>query len=266
MSRYFIELAYKGTPYCGWQYQPNGKSVQEELERAFGILLREDVRITGAGRTDAGVHALYYVAHFEASRDDLQNDISLIYKLNGILPREIAIYGIYSVPPHTNARFNAISRTYNYKIATRKNPFTIDYAYHFYRPLEVSKMNESAAILLEYNDFASFQKLPSDAKTTLCHVQNAQWIDDHNGELLFVITADRFLRNMVRAIVGTMIDIGVGKYLPEDMHRIILEKDRGMAGASAPPQGLYLANIEYPEIPGFHSAAGKPIIKVVPSP
>ena len=251
INRYFIELVYKGTPFCGWQWQPNGRSVQEELERAFGILLREPVRLTGAGRTDAGVHALYYVAHFDASRDDLHTDISLINKLNGIIPREIAVYRIYAVPSHTNARYNAVLRTYHYRIATRKNPFTMDRAFHFYRPLNVDKMNEAAAILLEYDDFASFRKLPTDAKTTLCHVTNAQWIDDHNGELLFMITANRFLRNMVRAIVGTMIDIGVGKYPPEDMRRIILEKDRGMAGASAPPQGLYLAKIEYPEIPGF---------------
>ena len=215
-------------------------------------MLREPVRITGAGRTDAGVHALYFVAHFDASRDDLHTDISLIHKINGILPREIAVYGIFAVPPFTNARFNAVSRTYHYKIATRKNPFTIDWAFHFYRPLDVAKMNEAATILLEYDDFSSFRKLPTDAKTTICHVQNAQWIDDHNGELLFVITANRFLRGMVRAIVGTMIDVGVGKYPPEDMRRIILEKDRGMAGASAPPHGLYLVKIEYPEISGFH--------------
>jgi len=222
------------------------------LERAFGVLLREPVRFTGAGRTDAGVHALYYVAHFDASRDNLHIDTSLINKINGILPREIVVYGIFAVPPHTNARFNAVSRTYHYKIATRKNPFTMDWAYHFYRPLDVVKMNEAAAILLEYDDFTSFRKLPTDTKTTLCHVQNAQWIDN-NGELLFIITANRFLRNMVRAIVGTMIEIGVGKYHPEDLRKIILEKDRGVAGASAPAQGLYLVKIEYPEIPGFHS-------------
>ena len=129
----------------------------------------------------------------------------------------------------------------------------MDWAYHFYRPLDVAQMNEAAVILLEYNDFTSFSKLHSDVKTNLCHISNAQWKDDNNGELLFIITANRFLRNMVRAIVGTMIEIGVGKYPPEDIRRIILEKKRGMAGASAPPQGLFLAKIEYPEIPGFHS-------------
>jgi len=251
--RYFIELAYKGTPFCGWQLQPNGTTVQAELEHALGLLLREPVRLTGAGRTDTGVHALYYVAHFDASRDDLHNDISLIGKINGILPCEIAVYRIAAVPPDAHARFDAVSRTYHYKIATRKKPFTFDMAYHFYRPLDVAKMNEAAAILSEYKDFTSFSKLHGNAKTNLCDILDAQWIDQGNGELLFVITANRFLRNMVRAIVGTMIDIGLGKYPPEEIRRIILEKNRGIAGTSAPPQGLYLAKIEYPEISGFTS-------------
>ena len=249
MSRYFIELAYRGTPFCGWQLQPNGKTVQEELERAFEMLLREPVRLTGAGRTDAGVHALYYVAHFDASRNDLHTDTSLIGKINGILPREIAVYRISAVSPDAHARFDAVSRTYFYKIATKKNPFTVDLAYHFYRPLDVAKMNEAAAILPEYKDFTSFSKLHGNARTNLCDIINAQWIDDCNGELQFVITANRFLRNMVRAIVGTMIDIGLGKYPPDDIRRIILGKNRGMAGTSAPPQGLYLANIKYPDFP-----------------
>jgi tRNA pseudouridine38-40 synthase len=229
--------------------QPNGKTVQEELERALGMLLCEPVRLTGAGRTDAGVHALYFVAHFDASRDDLHTDCSLICKINGIIPREIAVDRISAVLPDAHARFDAISRTYYYKIATKKNPFTDDLAYHFYRPLDVDKMNEAAAILPEYRDFTSFSKLHGNAKTNLCHIMNAQWIDHCNGELLFVITANRFLRNMVRAIVGTMIDIGVGKYPPDDIRRIILERNRGMAGSSAPPQGLYLATIEYPNFP-----------------
>jgi len=250
--RYFIELAYKGTPFCGWQFQPNGTSVQSELEKALEILLRMPVRLTGAGRTDAGVHALYYVAHFDSLSDDLHTDHSLIGKINGILPREIAVHKIFAVPPDVHARFNAVSRTYHYKIATKKNPFTVDQAYHCYRLFDVVKMNEAAAILLEYKDFTSFSKLHGNAKTNLCNIMNAQWIDDGNGELLFVITANRFLRNMVRAIVGTMIDIGIGKYPPEDIRRIIIDKNRGTAGMSAPPQGLYLTKIEYPEIYGFN--------------
>jgi len=246
--RYFIELAYKGTPFCGWQFQPNGPTVQGELERALEMILRNPARLTGAGRTDAGVHALNYVAHFDALRDDLHTDASMIDRLNGILPREIAVSRIIIVPPAAHARFNAVSRTYRYRIATKKNPFTIDWAYHFYRPLDVEKMNEAAAILLEYKDFTSFSKLHSDAKTNLCDILYAQWYDDHDDELRFEITANRFLRNMVRAIVGAMIDIGLGKYPPADIREIILEKNRGAAGTSAPPQGLYLVKIEYPEM------------------
>ena len=220
--------------------------MQGELERALGLLLSEPVRLTGAGRTDAGVHALYFVAHFDAERDDLHTDTLLISKMNGMIPREIVICRIVAVPPDAHARFDAVSRTYHYKIATKKNPFTIDLAYHFYRPLDVVKMNEAAAILPEYKDFTSFSKLYGNAKTNLCDVFHAQWHDDRNGELRFEITANRFLRNMVRAIVGTMIEIGLGKYPPADIRKIILEKNRGAAGSSAPPQGLYLAGIEYP--------------------
>ena len=221
--------------------------MQGELERALGLLLREPVRLTGAGRTDTGVHALHFVAHFDASRNDLHTDSSLIAKLNGMIPREIAVYRIISVAPDAHARFDALSRTYFYKIATKKNPFTVDGAYHFYRPLDVVKMNEAASILPEYKDFTSFSKLHGQAKTNLCDIHRAQWIDEGNGELRFEIAANRFLRNMVRAIVGTMIEIGLGKYPPDDIRKIILEKNRGAAGMSVPPQGLYLARIEYPD-------------------
>lgn len=246
MSRYFIELAYNGTPFCGWQLQPNGTTVQGELERALGLLLREPTRLTGAGRTDAGVHALYYMAHFESERDDLHADTSLIKKINGLIPREIVVYRIISVPSNAHARFDAVSRTYHYRIATKKNPFTIDLAYHFYRPLDIVKMNEAAAILSEYNDFTSFCKLHGNAKTNLCEIMQAYWTDDNeNGELKFVITANRFLHNMVRAIVGTMIEIGLGKCASDDIRTIIMAKNRSAAGTSAPPQGLYLAGIKY---------------------
>ena len=247
MVRYFIELAYNGAPFCGWQLQPNGVTVQGELERVLATLFRESVRLTGAGRTDTGVHALYYVAHFDAEKDDLHKDTSLVKKINGLLPREIVVFRIIAVASDAHARFDAIARTYHYRIATMKNPFTIDLAYHFYRPLDVAKMNEAATILPEYKDFTSFSKLHGNAKTNLCDITLAYWTEDSaSGELKFVITANRFLRNMVRAIVGTMIEIGLGKCAPDDIRRIILAKDRGMAGTSAPPQGLYLANIEYP--------------------
>ena len=248
MFRYFIELAYKGTPFCGWQLQPDRPTVQGELEQALGILLCEPVRLTGAGRTDTGVHALYFVAHFDTERDHLHTDALLIKKLNGLISREIVVYRIISVPPDAHARFDAVSRTYYFRIATKKNPFTIDLAYHFDRPLDIAKMNEAATILQEYKDFTSFSKLHGNAVTNLCDIMQAYWMDDSgNNELKFVITANRFLRNMVRAIVGTMIEIGLGKCTPDDIRRIIMAKDRGEAGTSAPPQGLYLAGIEYPE-------------------
>ena len=216
------------------------------MEKALGMLLREPVRLTGAGRTDSGVHALHYMAHFDTSQDDLDKDDALIGKLNAITPREIAVYRMIAVPPDAHARFDAVSRTYCYCIATEKNPFTIDLAYHYYRPLDMVKMNEAAAILPEYNDFTSFSKLHGNAATNLCEILNAQWTDQYSGELRFEITANRFLRNMVRAIVGTMMDIGLGKYPPENIREIILKRDRAAAGTSAPPQGLYLVKIEYP--------------------
>ena len=209
------------------------------------MILREPVRLTGAGRTDSGVHALHYVAHFDTLQDHLDTDGSLIGKLNGIMPREIVVYRIIAVPYDAHARFDAIARTYHYRIATEKNPFTVDLAYHYYRPLDMEKMNEAAAILLEYNDFTSFSKLHGNAATNLCDVTSALWTDKYSGELRFVITANRFLRNMVRAIVGTMIDIGLGKYPPEGIRNIILEQDRAAAGTSVPPQGLYLAKVKY---------------------
>jgi len=218
------------------------------------MLLREPVRLTGAGRTDTGVHALNFVAHFDTSHYDLDKDSSVIKKLNAILPREIVVYRIIAVPFDAHARFDAVSRTYCYRIATEKNPFTVDFAYHYYRPLDVAKMNEAAVILMEYNDFTSFSKLHGNAASNICDISSASWTDKHRGELRFEITANRFLRNMVRAIVGTMMDIGLGKYPPEDIRKIILKKDRTAAGTSAPPQGLYLAKIEYPVLDNLDSS------------
>ena len=238
-------MAYKGAPFYGWQIQPNHPTVQGELERALEILLREPVRLIGAGRTDTGVHALNYTAHFDSLRDDLHDDNLLVNKLNGILPQEIVIHRIFAVPPDRHARFHALSRTYFYKIATKKNPFTVDLSYHYYRHLNLSKMNEASAILLEYKDFTSFSKLHGNAKNNLCNIFHASWTDDGNGEICFVITANRFLRNMVRAIVGTMLEIGLEKIPPDHIRTIITEKNRGAAGMSVPPQGLYLAKIEY---------------------
>jgi tRNA pseudouridine38-40 synthase len=244
--RYFVALAYQGAPFCGWQVQSNAVTVQGTLERALEMLLHEPVRLTGAGRTDTGVHASFFTAHFDSVAHDLHTNPQLIRRINCILPEEIAVYRIYPVAANAHARFDALSRTYLYRIATVKNPFTARFAYHLYRPLNVEKMNEAAKILTDYTDFTSFRKLHGNETTNLCHILHAQWTEDaNNKELHFTITANRFLRNMVRAIVGSMLEIGSGKWTPEDMRCIIEAKNRNAAGMSAPPHGLYLTDIAY---------------------
>ncbi|MDR1666246.1 MAG: tRNA pseudouridine(38-40) synthase TruA [Bacteroidales bacterium] len=248
MYRYFIELAYKGTSYCGWQLQSGSPTIQEKMEDVLRLLLHEPIRLTGAGRTDSGVHAAYFVAHFDSEREALHLDTQLPYKINGLVGKEIAVYRIRSVTPDAHARFDALSRTYLYRIAQTKNPFTIHLAYHLYRPLDMEKMNAAAKILLEFRDFTSFSKLHGNAVTNICNITAACWTKEtETGEIHFTITANRFLRNMVRAIVGTMIEIGAEKRSPEDIRRIIAAKNRNEAGSSAPAQGLYLTKIVYPD-------------------
>jgi len=242
--RYFIELSYNGKGYHGWQNQPNAISVQQVLEEALSVLLQAKIETVGAGRTDAGVHATQMFAHF-----DLESEIdtpNLVYKLNGFLPKDIAVHQIFKVKEDAHARFDAISRTYHYKISRVKNVFTFDLAYLYQLPLDVEKMNEACKILLEYRDFQCFSKSNTDVKTYNCNIVNANW-KAKNNSLTFEITADRFLRNMVRAIVGTMIDIGLGKIEVEDLHDIIISKNRGEAGFSVPAHGLYLEEIMYPK-------------------
>lgn len=242
--RYFIEFSYNGKAYHGWQNQPNAISVQQVLEEALSKLLRYKITVMGAGRTDAGVHASQMFAHFEV---DDEFDIALIiFKLNCFLPKDIAIHRIFKVHQKAHARFNALSRTYHYRIANQKNPFTSDFAYNVYFPLDVVKMNEACVILLQYKDFQCFSKSNTDVKTYYCDIKEAFWKLE-NAELIFTITADRFLRNMVRAIVGTLIEIGLGKMEVNQLHQIIKSKNRSEAGYSVPPQGLYLTKIEYPE-------------------
>jgi len=242
--RYFIELSYNGKGYHGWQNQPNAISVQQVLEEALSVLLQAKIETVGAGRTDAGVHATQMFAHF-----DLESEIdtpNLVYKLNGFLPKDIAVHQIFKVKEDAHTRFDAISRTYHYKISRVKNVFTFDLAYLYQLPLDVEKMNEACKILLEYRDFQCFSKSNTDVKTYNCNIVNANW-KAKNNSLTFEITADRFLRNMVRAIVGTMIDIGLGKIEVEDLHDIIISKNRGEAGFSVPAHGLYLEEIMYPK-------------------
>lgn len=242
--RYFIELSYNGKAYHGWQNQPNAITVQQVLEEALSVLMKTKMEIVGAGRTDTGVHASQMFAHFDT---EFELDISnLVYKLNAILPNDIAVHDLFKVKDDAHARFDAESRTYHYKISTTKNVFTIDFAYRFEVPLDVKKMNEACKILLRHKDFQCFSKSNTDVKTYYCNIENAEWIEEQKG-LIFIITADRFLRNMVRAIVGTMINIGLGKIQVKDLMAIIESKNRSEAGYSVPAHGLYLTQITYPE-------------------
>ena len=242
--RYFLELSYNGKAYHGWQNQPNAISVQEVIEKALSTILKETINIVGAGRTDAGVHAPQMYAHFNFEGDFKEKDLT--YKLNSFLPKDIAIHDIFKVTDEAHARFDALSRTYHYRVSTLKNVFDYDYSYQMHLPLDVDAMNKACKILFEYKDFQCFSKSNTDVKTYNCDIMEAFWTQN-DYELLFTIKANRFLRNMVRAVVGTMINIGLGKLKPEDLHQIIVSKDRGKAGFSVPAHGLYLVHIAYPE-------------------
>ena len=242
--RYFLELSYNGKAYHGWQIQPNAISVQEILEKALSTILKIKISTMGAGRTDAGVHASQMFAHFDFDNKIESKD--LVYKLNSFLPKDISVISIFEVKPEMHARFYATSRTYHYKISTSKNVFDYDFAYQVQLPLDVEAMNEACKILFQYKDFQCFSKSNTDVKTYNCDIKEAYWTNKED-QLIFVITADRFLRNMVRAIVGTMVNIGLGKLKPEDLHQIITSKNRSEAGFSVPAHGLYLVEIVYPE-------------------
>jgi len=241
--RYFIYLSYRGTAYHGWQVQTDTRTVQSEIEKALSLVLSEDITLTGAGRTDTGVHASYYVAHFDSenTKETLKN---LKYKLNGILDKDIAISGIKKVHAKAHARFDAISRTYKYLITTVKDPFSISLKSYLPEKADLEAMNKAASYMLDYIDFTSFSKLHTDVKTNNCKIEYAHWTEA-GDDIIFEIKADRFLRNMVRAIVGTHLDIGRAKIRPEDIKTIIESKQRGKAGKSVEAKGLYLSNIEY---------------------
>ena len=241
--RYFIYLSYDGARYHGWQIQPNGSSVQEVLGKALSTLLHESIEVTGAGRTDAGVNASLMVAHFDTEHTA---DQQLAYRLNKFLPQDIAIHKIVPVKPEAHARFSATSRTYHYYVITAKTPFE-PYAYRFPQPLDFDKMNEAAKALFDYIDFTSFSKLHTDVKTNNCRIMAAQWEQVSPIKWQFTITADRFLRNMVRAIVGTLLDVGRGVLTLEQFREIIEKKDRCSAGMSVPGNALFLADITYSE-------------------
>lgn len=244
--RYFIELNYNGGAYCGWQRQPNAKTVQECIEKALSMLLRESIEIVGAGRTDSGVHASYYVAHFDYENETKPIDCEwLKYKLNIVLPHDIAITTVREVSDELHARFSALEREYTYVIETQKNPFTRHTSWQFFAPLDIDKMNEAAHYLLSVEDFTTFAKLGSDNKTNICDVRHAKWVLQDGGKIIFTIRADRFLRNMIRAVVGTLVDVGRGRYSVADFQAIVDSRDLSRSSSSAPAQGLFLSDIEY---------------------
>ncbi|MDT0557013.1 tRNA pseudouridine(38-40) synthase TruA [Ichthyenterobacterium sp. W332] len=242
--RYFIELSYKGTNYHGWQNQPNAISLQEVIENALSTLLNSKIPIVGAGRTDAGVHARQMFAHFDFETEfDYKQ---LVFKLNSYLPKDIAIIDIFPVDNDTHARFSATARSYIYKISNVKNPFSNELSYQMQLPLNIEAMNMACKKLLGYKDFQCFSKSNTDVKTYNCDIKYALWTQK-DSELEFKIEADRFLRNMVRAIVGTLLNIGLGKLEVNDLDRILESKNRSEAGYSVPAHGLYLTKVNYPE-------------------
>ena len=241
--RYFIWFGYDGTHYHGWQIQPNGVTVQSELERCLSLLMREKVSVTGAGRTDAGVHARRMAAHFDTVQE--LDGALLVKKLNGLLHEDIAVYSIERVAEDLHARFSATSRTYHYYIHTHKSPFLNQYSLEIHYQLDYALMNEAGRVLTEYEDFGAFCKAGSDVKTTLCKVTQAQWIQTSPTEWYFEITANRFLRNMVRAVVGTLVEVGRGRMSLEEFRQVIEGKKRTQAGESMPAKGLFLEDIKY---------------------
>ena len=242
--RYFIDLAYDGSAFHGWQIQPNATSVQETIENALAVIFRQEMPIVGAGRTDAGVHAQQLIAHWDCKG---KIDVAqLQFKLNNMLPAEIAINSIYQVKEDAHARFHAIAREYKYYVSSKKNPFQHQYSYYLKRELNMAKMNEAADILKKYTDFKCFSKSRTDVHTYNCKIEFAHW-EVEKELLVFTIKADRFLRNMVRAIVGTLIEIGLEKMEVEEMHQIIKSRNRSNAGKSVDAKGLFLTKVEYPE-------------------
>lgn len=241
--RYFIELSYDGTPFVGWQRQPSGDSVQSCLEDALSILFRKPLSIVGAGRTDAGVHAHQLFAHVDL---DEHVDQDLTFRLNKLLPKEIAVRNIIAVAQDAHARFDAVSRSYRYHITTQKNPFLQKRSYQFAKPLDLDLMNQAAKILIDHKNFKCFSKSKTDVKTYVCDIQQVHW-QQNGSELVFFIQANRFLRNMVRSIVGTLIEVGLRKISISDFEAILASRDRSQAGYSVPAHGLYLEKVNYPK-------------------
>ena len=247
--RYFIRFAYDGTAFHGSQRQPNGITVQETMEQALAMIFRKEVPLTFAGRTDAGVHAREMFAHFDITDSliPISDFRTLIFRLNGILPNSIAIFDIYPVKEDVHARFDAVRRTYEYHVVDHKDPFLCTQATRIRPGLDFAAMNEAAQLLIGKQDFASFCRTNTDVKTTICDLTRAEWKELGNGHAVFTIAADRFLRNMVRAVVGTLFEVGRGKMTKEQFAEVITQHNRCAAGDSAPAEGLFLTHVEYPE-------------------
>ena len=262
MSRYFIHMAYDGSDYCGWQIQPNEPTVQQVLEHALSTLLNQKIPVSGAGRTDTGVHASHYVAHFDmdvtqeadtqsSSETKLPSSEQFLFKLNRFLPPDVVIYKITAVPDDMHARFSATYRTYHYHISCLKPIYKRNYSHYVYGELDTEAINRCCKVILETTDFTSFAKLHTDVLTNNCTVSHAEWLTEEQG-YLFEITADRFLRNMVRSLTGTLLDVGHGKLDLDGFKKIVEAKDRAKAGSSAPAKGLFLVDIGYPKsVPRF---------------
>ena len=243
--RYFLEIAYNGTHYHGWQNQPNAISVQEVVEKSLSTYLQEKIAVVGCGRTDSGVHASQFFLHFDTVKVQTNHELFL-FKINSILPKDISVYQIIPVVSDAHARFTAQSRSYIYSISQIKNPFLYDVSWRLNKKLDIEKMRIAGSLLLGTQDFTSFSKLHTDVKTNICTVTNFEIIEKENIGIDFHISANRFLRNMVRAIVGTVVDVGLGKLSIEDFKQIIAIKNRSNAGASVPAKGLFLSEVVYP--------------------
>jgi len=245
MQRYFFEIAYKGSDYAGWQRQPNANTIQETIETYLSRLFSNNhIPILGCGRTDAGVHASQF--YFHVDLEGKYSSSEMMYKLNNMLPRDIAVYSIERVKSDAHARFDASERTYVYRMHQKKDPFLTNSSWYFPKPLNIDAMNEGCKYLIGEKDFTSFSKLHTDVKTNICDLTIARWIKDSDDIIYFEITANRFLRNMVRAVVGTLIEVGQGNIAPSEVKTIIDAEDRGKAGSSVPAHGLYLAQVKYP--------------------
>lgn len=247
MSRYFLELSYSGTLYHGWQIQQNAVSVQEKLNSALSILVQEELDTVGAGRTDTGVHAKQLYVHFDSNASILANKERFVHSLNALLPKDIAVRRLISVPGDAHARFDAIRRSYEYRVHFWKDPFLQNFSWQLKDRPSIELMNQAAALLIGRQDFSCFSKSHTQVFTNICQIEHAEWITE-NGSLIFKISADRFLRNMVRAIVGTLLEVGFSRQPPTYIQEVIASKNRSQAGTSVPACGLYLTEVVYPYI------------------